>query len=86
MTIEGHEEILGHVRCIKQFVQIVDRNVKFRSNRQRTDQYTVVTVTRNIENTNHIIDFFLLLFFLLYFIYCLLSIKYRCQFDFRSRL
>jgi len=53
MTIEDQEEILGHVRCTKQFAQIAVKSAKFRSNQPRTDQYTAATVTRNTGNTNH---------------------------------
>ncbi|GEM_PF-5506781 len=85
MTIEGHEEILGHAKCIKQFVQIVERNVKFLSSRQRTDQYTVKNVTRNIGNTNHIRLFSIFLSFFISYIVLLEFMKEQFSRDQKIR-
>jgi hypothetical protein len=46
------EALVDHAKCIRQLVQIVVRNVKFRSNQLKADQSTAGNVIQNIENIN----------------------------------
>ena len=46
------------VKCIKQPVLIVEKNVKFLLNRQETDLFIVKNVMVNIKNTNFFLIFF----------------------------
>ena len=46
------EALVDHARCTRQLVEIVVRNVKFRSNQLKADQSTVENVIQNIENIN----------------------------------
>jgi hypothetical protein len=43
------DEILVHGKCIKQFVLIVEKSVKYHSNLQKEDQFIVRPVGRNID-------------------------------------
>ena len=43
------DEVLVHVKCIKQFVLIVEKSVKCHSNLQKEDRSTVGPVGRNID-------------------------------------
>lgn len=44
--------LVDHVRCIRQFVQIAGKSVKFLSSLLEIDQSTVKSVIQNIENTD----------------------------------
>jgi hypothetical protein len=46
------EALVDHARCIRQLVQIVDKNVKFLSSPLETDRFIAKNVIQNIENTN----------------------------------
>jgi hypothetical protein len=41
--------VLDHVKCIKQLVLIVEKNVKYHSSLQREDQSTVRHVGKSID-------------------------------------
>jgi hypothetical protein len=52
-TMEASAEALAQVnqeKCTKQHALTVEKNVKFRSNLQKEDQYTAGTACRNTEN------------------------------------
>ena len=43
--------LVDHVKCIRQFVQIVEKNARFHSSLLKEDRFTAGSVTQNIENT-----------------------------------